>query len=68
MTQNEKILAYLKSGVRITQAEAFQMFGVARLASRINDLRNMGVNIGRVLHHTKNRYGEPVKVAAYYLA
>lgn len=42
MTQCEKVLDYMSRVGSITQYEAMQYFGCARLASRINDLRRMG--------------------------
>ena len=44
-SQNKRIAAWLNSGKSITQFDALNMFGCMRLASRINDLRNRGMNI-----------------------
>lgn len=44
-SQKEKILAHLKTGRNLTSLSALGMYGVYRLASRINDLRNEGYNI-----------------------
>lgn len=45
MTQNNMIAAYLERGFSITSLEALQMFGCMRLASRICDLRDRGMEI-----------------------
>jgi hypothetical protein len=44
-TQNEMILAYLKKGKSITPLDALNKFHCFRLAARISDLRNDGLNI-----------------------
>lgn len=44
-SQNRAILAYLKSGKRITQLVATEMFGCMRLPSRIHDLKKAGIII-----------------------
>ena len=44
-SQNELILAYLKSGKSITPIEALNNFGCFRLGARIFELREHGNNI-----------------------
>ena len=65
-SQNRQILAYLKNGGRITSLEALKMFGCMRLASRINDLRNLYPELTilteRVLTPNSNK-----RVAQYYI-
>lgn len=45
MSQCNMIAAWLEQGYSITSLEALKMFGCMRLASRINDLRNRGMEI-----------------------
>ena len=45
LTQNEVILAFMEHGNAITHMEALTLFGCARLAARIEDLRKLGHNI-----------------------
>ena len=66
-TQCEKVLAYMKQFGSITQLQALQDIGCMRLASRITDLRQQGVAIGRRIKTSKNRYGDSVSFAEYYL-
>lgn len=68
MTQNEKILNHLKAHGSITPIEALSEYGIMRLASRISDLKNGGVCIRREIMSTKNRLGETVRFARYYIA
>ena len=66
-TQCDKVLAYMKQFGSITQLEALSDLGCMRLASRISDLRQQGYPIGRRMKTSKNRYGEEVHFAEYYL-
>ena len=66
-TQCDKVLAYMRQFGSITQLQALQDIGCMRLASRISDLRQQGVAIGRRIKTSKNRYGESVSFAEYYL-
>jgi hypothetical protein len=45
MSQNKQIADYLNKGKKLTTLDALNKFGCFRLASRINDLRNDGMNI-----------------------
>ena len=66
-TQCEKILRHLKDYGSITSLEAMQEYGIMRLASRINDLRQGGVDIKSETATGKNRYGETTHYAVYRL-
>jgi hypothetical protein len=65
MTQNERILAYIDRVGSITQREALNELGVARLASRVNDLRKMGHPIISERVDGHNKFGEPCHWARY---
>jgi sulfur transfer protein SufE len=45
MSQNKQIADYLNKGKKLTTLDALSKFGCFRLASRISDLRNEGMNI-----------------------
>lgn len=66
-TQCDRILRHLKDYGVITSREAFNEYGIMRLAARINDLRRRGYLIGRRMQTGKNRYNESVSYAEYYL-
>ena len=66
-TQCDKVLEYMKTFGSITQLQALSDIGCMRLASRISDLRQQGYAIGRRMKTSKNRYGEDVYFAEYYL-
>lgn len=44
-SQNGKVLLHLIKRGSITQVEAHELYRVYRLASRINDLKNLGVTL-----------------------
>lgn len=66
-TQCERVLDYIKTYGSITTLEAFNDLGIARLGSRIHDLRSDGFNIKGETIAVKNRYGEKVHVMKYTL-
>ena len=66
-TQCDKVLEYMERFGSITQLEALQDLGCMRLASRISDLRQQGSAIGRRMKTSKNRYGDDVHFAEYFL-
>jgi hypothetical protein len=45
MSQNKQIADYLNKGKKLTPIDALNKFGCYRLAARIADLRNEGMNI-----------------------
>lgn len=67
MSQCERILQYIEDYGSITQLDALREFGCMRLASRISDMRKMGINIVRDMETSNNRYGEKVTYARYRL-
>lgn len=67
MTQEEKVIDYLRDFGSITALEAMRDLGIMRLASRISDLRANGYPIVRDMVSVKNRYGETTRVARYRL-
>ena len=48
MTQNEAVLNHLMTGRSITPLEALGLYGVFRLAARVFELKDMGVNVQKV--------------------
>lgn len=65
-TQNEMIYEHMKKHGSITSMEAFELYGITRLASRIHDLRNIyGVRIVSDSITKKNRSGKLVSYSRY---
>lgn len=67
MTQCQKIHKYLKEYGSITPLDALREFGCMRLAARIKDLIDQGVNIVSEIEYSVNRFGEKVHYARYKL-
>ena len=67
MTQNERILAYLRDNGSITPLEAMERFGIMRLGARIYDLRKQGLTIKKETEKGRNRFGEQTQFARYRL-
>ena len=66
-THEKMILQYMRKHGSITAMDAIRDFGCMRLASRVSDLRWNGYNIETVMEVGKNRQGETVRYARYYL-
>ena len=66
-TQCEKILDYMQRYGSISTLEAFNDLGVARLASRIHDLKDRGYHIQSEIKTAKNRLGEKTSYKVYRL-
>lgn len=64
MTQCQRVLERIEDRGSITSMEAYEM-GITRLASRVHDLRRMGINIISETVYGKNRYGEKVHYSKY---
>lgn len=62
------IRRHLEAGNALTSLQALNHFGCARLASRIDELRQAGLNITTTMIPVKNRDGKRVRVAEYRLA
>lgn len=67
-TQCARVLRYLKENESITAMEALNELGIFRLASRICDLRQSGVEISDRWKEVENRYGEKCRIKEYFLA
>lgn len=65
--QEMRIMCYLKQHGSITDTEARENLGVNRLASRVHDLKNKGINIIGVFEKGLNRFGDEVCYKRYSL-
>lgn len=65
--QVDRIFDYMAEHHGITAAEAQSELGVARLASRIADMKNIGIEIQSEMVSGENRYGQRVHFKRYYL-
>ena len=66
-TQVDAILAYLQSGRPLTSGDALRLYGCARLAARVFELRQAGYDIRNDLIEVDTQHGGKAHVAAYYM-
>lgn len=67
VSQNAKLLRRLSSGKNLTVSEARAKYGIARLAARIHELRNLGFPIFTNKVRVKAGAGRGRAVTAYRL-
>lgn len=66
-TQCDLILKYIRDFGSISTWEAMMDLGVARLASRIYDLKNKGYQFRKQRIYTNNRYDNKIYYDRYFL-
>lgn len=66
MTQAAQIVDYMQTHGSITTMQAFDL-GITRLASRVHELRQGGIDVQREMVRVLNRHGETCHVARYTL-
>lgn len=64
-TQRQRVLDYMHDFGSITQHQASLDLGVSRLASRISELKKMGIPIVSEFEPVKNRFDEVCYVKRY---
>lgn len=67
VTQEMRVLKYLKNHVGITDTQAREKLGISRLSGRIYNLRESGYQILNVWKEGVNRYGEATRFVEYRL-
>lgn len=65
MTQEQRILEYMKTHDGITTLQAYNDLGITRLSARIFDLRAAGHIISTERVSVMNRYREQTNVTKY---
>jgi hypothetical protein len=66
MSQNQQIADYLRAGNALTPGDALRLFGSARLAARIGELKNAGMEIESTMIEVTGPRGV-ARVARYVL-
>ncbi len=67
MTQQDRILEYLKSGNTLTRLNSWSELGILEAPARISELRSKGYPIRTQMITVTNRYNERVRVARWTL-
>ena len=55
-SQRNKVLQHLSSGSTLTQLDAHNIYGIGRLAARVEELRKMGFDIVDIRGERGTRY------------
>ena len=66
-TQVQRVLDYMRDFGGITQHQASLDLGVQRLASRISEIKKMGIHVTSEFVPVQNRYGETCHIKRYKL-
>ena len=67
MTPCERIIAYIKEFGSISPMEAFRDLGITKLATRISEMKDDGIEFEQKYEKAQNRFGEPVYFMRYSL-
>ena len=67
MNKHKAVLEWLKTHASISSMEAIENFGATRLSAIVFDLRKRGYNIETVMVDGRDRFGNQMKFARYYL-
>ena len=67
MTQEQRVLDYIREHGSITSMQAFTDLKISRLSARIFNLRARGFNIENVSHTYKNGQGTTTTYTEYVL-
>lgn len=62
MTQEEKVISYMREFGSITALDAIRDLGIMRLASRVSDLKRHGYAIKSDMVSVTNRWGEKTRI------
>lgn len=66
MNQHERIMWYIKEFGSISPMEAYGDLGITKLATRISELKDAGIEFDQRIEKRKNRYGEKVHYMRYW--
>ena len=66
MNQHERIMWYIKEFGSISPMEAYGDLGITKLATRISELKDAGIEFDQRIEKKKNRYGEKVHYMRYW--
>ena len=67
MNKTKAVLQWLQTGAGISSMEAIKQFGATRLSAIIFNLKKRGYNIETVMCDGRDRFGNPMRFARYYL-
>ena len=65
--QCERLLDYLNAGNVLTTLDGWQALGIYAVSQRVGDLIKAGYPINKAWKEVFNRYGEKIRVRAYWI-
>jgi hypothetical protein len=65
--QTKRLYDYLNQGNKIDPLTSWTELGIYRLASRITDLKDAEIKIGKGWKTVINRFGDKIKVREYWI-
>ena len=65
--QCPRLYRYMLQGHKVTSLDAWRHIGIARLASRVHDLKEQGIDVKSEWIEVDNQYGEKCRVKEYRL-
>lgn len=66
MNQHERIMWYIKEFGSISPMEAYGDLGITKLATRISEMKDAGIEFDQRIEKKKNRYGDKVHYMRYW--
>lgn len=67
MTQQERLLAMMKGGKRVSSMDAFQTLGITRISATVFELRKDGIKVLDEWKEGLNRFGEKVRYKVFFM-
>ena len=67
MTQQERLLAMMKGGKKVSSMDAFVTLGITRISATVFELRRDGVKVLDEWKEGTNRFGEKCRYKVFYL-
>lgn len=67
MSQKDRIIDYIKRFGSISPMEAFRDLGITKLATRVSEMKQEGIEFEQKYEASMNRFGEPVYYMRYSL-
>ena len=66
MNQHERIMWYIKEFGSISPMEAYGDLGITKLATRISEMKDAGIEFDQRIEKKKNRYGDKIHYMRYW--
>lgn len=66
-SQKKRLMAFFKTGRKITCLEALEELGIYRLSARISELKKIGVPINQERIQRINRFEQDVRIMRYWI-